>query len=75
MKTYDIPVNWMVTATEQVEAESLAEALWKVGRTPLPDGKYLEESFKVEAGGLIRQYGDEAEKAISLTESEIIFDQ
>jgi len=49
MKTYDIPVFWMVGATVQVEANSLDEAMELALQGKLPtDGEYMDNSFQVD---------------------------
>ena len=47
-KLYRIPVEWAVTGTLLVEAESLAEALIEVEDTPLPEAQdYIEGTFEI----------------------------
>ena len=60
MKSYKIPVIWSVTATMEIEAESLEDAILKAGkptaprRCPAEDGRlsttpdYLDGSFEVD---------------------------
>ena len=49
MKTYNIPVFWMVSATVQVEAKSLDEAMELALEAKLPiDGEYMDNSFQVD---------------------------
>ena len=62
MKSYKIPVIWSVTATMEIEAESLEDAILKAGkptaprRCPAEDGRlstmpdYLDGSFEVDIG-------------------------
>ena len=47
-KLYRIPVEWAVTGTVLVEAESLAEALLEAEDAPLPEATdYIEGTFEV----------------------------
>ena len=49
MKTYKIPVSWTVTATMEIDAESLEDAILKAEDASLPtDPDYLEGSFSVD---------------------------
>lgn len=49
MKTYRIPVSWTVTATMEIEAESLEEAVLIAEDSPLPtDSYYVESSFQID---------------------------
>jgi len=49
MKTYDVPVFWMVSATVRVEAESLDDAKEQAMAGKLPDdGEYMDNSFQVD---------------------------
>jgi len=55
LKTYKIPVSWTVTATVEVEAEFLDEAIAIAGDPSFPnptDGEYLEDSFKIDTKSL-----------------------
>ena len=57
MKSYKIPVIWSVTATMEIEAESLEDAILKAegGRlSTTPD--YLDGSFEVDMA-LLESYG------------------
>lgn len=48
-KTYKIPVSWTVTATMEIEAESIEEAFAIAGDGSLPtETDYLEDSFKID---------------------------
>jgi hypothetical protein len=50
MPTYKVPVSWEVYGHDEVEAESAAEAL-EIARADdrsLPQGDYIEGSFKVD---------------------------
>jgi hypothetical protein len=47
-KLYRIPVEWAVTGTMLVEAESLSEALIEAEDAPLPEAQdYLEGTFQI----------------------------
>jgi hypothetical protein len=47
-KLYRIPVEWAVTGTMLVEADSLAEALIEAEEAPLPEATdYIEGTFEV----------------------------
>ena len=47
-KLYRIPVEWAVTGTMLVEADSLAEALIEAEDAPLPEATdYIEGTFEV----------------------------
>lgn len=50
-RTFDIPVTWMMSGTERIEAETLPEAIaiaQRPGR-PLPkDQQYVDDSYQVE---------------------------
>ena len=47
-KLYRIPVEWAVTGTVLVEAESLAEALLEAEDAPLPEATdYIEGTFEI----------------------------
>ena len=49
MKTFRIPVSWTVTATMEIPAESLEQAILIAEDASLPtDTDYLEDSFKVD---------------------------
>jgi hypothetical protein len=49
MARYRIPVEWVMVATVEVEAESLDEAIEKVEAGSLPEnGEYLSDSFAVQ---------------------------
>jgi hypothetical protein len=45
---YKIPVIWQMIADVEVEASSLEEAIKKVQKGSLPEGKYLPESLEVQ---------------------------
>lgn len=70
MKTWKIPVTWEVYGYVKVEAPTLDEAIeiaWDDnGEIPLPEGDYIEGSWRVEEDyGLIRNIindGQEDEK-------------
>jgi hypothetical protein len=59
MKKYSIPVTWMMSNTITVEANSLEEAVEKVDRLPLPEGEYINDSFRVEAHHIEDMHFDE----------------
>ena len=42
-----IPVTWMEAGLEEVEADSLEEAVQKAREASLPDGEYVDGSFEV----------------------------
>lgn len=47
-KLYRIPVEWAVTGTMLVEAESLAEALIEAEEAPLPEAQdYIDGTFEI----------------------------
>lgn len=47
-KLYRIPVEWAVTGTILVEAESLAEALVEAEDAPLPEAQdFIEGTFEI----------------------------
>jgi hypothetical protein len=47
-KLYRIPVEWAVTGTLLVEAESLSEALIEAEDAPLPEATdYIEGTFEI----------------------------
>ena len=47
-KLYRIPVEWAVTGTLLVEAESLSEALLEAQDAPLPEPEdYIEGTFEI----------------------------
>ena len=47
-KLYRIPVEWAVTGTTLVEADSLAEALIEAEDAPLPQATdYIEGTFEI----------------------------
>jgi hypothetical protein len=47
-KLYRIPVEWAVTGTLLVEAESLSEALSEAEDAPLPEAKdYIDGTFEI----------------------------
>jgi hypothetical protein len=47
-KLYRIPVEWAVTGTLLVEAESLSEALLEAEDAPLPEPEdYIEGTFEI----------------------------
>ena len=49
MKTYKIPASWTVTATMEIDAESLEDAILKAEDASLPtDPDYLDGSFEVD---------------------------
>ena len=49
MKTFRIPVRWTVTATMEIPAESLEQAILIAEDASLPtDTDYLEDSFEVD---------------------------
>lgn len=51
MKTWNIPVSWEEYGEVEIEAESLEEAINIAQNDPtieLPDGSYLEGSWRVE---------------------------
>ena len=47
-KLYRIPIEWAVTGTMLVEAESLSEALLEAEDAPLPEASdYIEGTFEI----------------------------
>jgi len=47
-KLYHIPVEWAVTGTLLVEAESLSEALLEAENAPFPEPEdYIEGTFEI----------------------------
>ena len=49
MKTYDIPVYWMMSAMVRVEAESLKDAMEQALEGDLPlDGEYVNDSVQTD---------------------------
>jgi hypothetical protein len=55
LKTYKIPVSWTVTATIEVVAHDLDEAIAISGDPSFPnplDSEYLEDSFKIDVESL-----------------------
>lgn len=49
LKTYKVPVSWTVTATMEIEAESLVQAKLIAADASLPtDADYLEDSFQID---------------------------
>jgi hypothetical protein len=64
-KLYRIPVQWMVTGTMLVEAESLSDALIEADDAPLPEAQdYIDGTFEINRGMI--QYVNK-----NLTEAEI----
>lgn len=47
MKTYTIPVTWECYGCMEIEASSLDEAIEMAEDACLPDGEYLEGSFRI----------------------------
>jgi len=48
MKTYRIPCTWTVSATMEIQANSLGEAIEIANEAPLPtDTDYIEDTFEV----------------------------
>ena len=48
-KEYKIPCSWEMYGYMYVEASSLEDAISKADRDePLPDGDYMEDSFRVD---------------------------
>ena len=48
-KTFEISVDWTVTATVEIEAESLEEAIKLAHDAELPyPGEYVDDSFRVD---------------------------
>ena len=48
MKTYRIPCTWTVSATMEIQANSLGEAIEIANEAPLPtDTDYIEGSFEI----------------------------
>ncbi len=52
MKTYKIPVQWVMTGEIEVQANSLKEAIEAAYDADLPQGEYLDDSFMVEEDNL-----------------------
>lgn len=48
---YKIPVSWEMCGIVEVEADSLDEAILEADDdcTPLPEGSYVDGSFRVDA--------------------------
>jgi hypothetical protein len=60
MKNYKIPVYWTMYDTMEVEATSLKEAInLAIDVLPLPDGGYVDGSFRVEMDTLNELYPEE----------------
>ena len=53
MKKFKIPVSWEMCGCLEIEAETLQEAvnlaIEKMDEFPLPEGNYIDSSFKVDA--------------------------
>jgi hypothetical protein len=49
---YIIPVYWTVDAEITIEAESLEEAITCAHNDDLPDGVYVDDSFKINIDAL-----------------------
>ena len=48
MKTYRIPCTWTVSATMEIQANSLGEAIEIANESPLPtDTDYIEDTFEI----------------------------
>ena len=48
-KTFQVSVDWTVTATVEIEADSLEEAIKLAHDAELPyPGEYVEDSFRVD---------------------------
>ena len=50
-RTFDIPVTWMMSGTERIEAETLPEAIaiaQQPGRQLPKDQQYVDDSYQVE---------------------------
>tara|TARA_R110000822_G_scaffold11437_1_gene41879 strand:+ start:948 stop:1136 length:189 start_codon:yes stop_codon:yes gene_type:complete len=49
MKTYKIPCTWVVSATIEIEADTIGEAILKAELAPLPtEPDYMEGSFVID---------------------------
>lgn len=67
MKTWKIPVTWEVYGYVEVEAPTLDKAIEIArddnGEIPLPEGDYIEGSWRVEEDyGLIRNVINDGQK-------------
>lgn len=47
MKKFKVAVQWMMTATIEVEAEDIEDAIDIAADADLPAGEFLEDSFEV----------------------------
>ena len=47
MKKFKVAVQWMMTATIEVEAEDIEDAIDIAADADLPEGEFLEDSFEV----------------------------
>ena len=48
MKTYRIPCTWTVSATMEIQANGLEEAIEIANESPLPtDTNYIEDTFEI----------------------------
>jgi hypothetical protein len=48
LKTYQIPVTWLMNSVIDIEAHSLEEAIKLAYEQPLPPGEYIDGSFEVD---------------------------
>ena len=49
MQTYKIPCTWVVSATIEIEADTIGEAILKAELAPLPtEPDYMEGSFVID---------------------------
>lgn len=57
-KTYTLPVYWEMSGEIEVKAESLKEAIQKAADTaiPLPQGRYVQDSFGIDTDIAAEQY-------------------
>jgi hypothetical protein len=49
---YKIPVSWEMYGHITVEADTLEDAIEMAEDFPLPDGSYIEDSFKIDIEAL-----------------------
>ena len=48
MKTYRIPCTWTISATVEIQANGLGEAIEIANESPLPtDTNYIEDTFEI----------------------------
>ena len=65
MKKYKIPCTWVVSATIEIEADTVGEAILKAEHAPLPtEPDYMEVSFDVDLALLHEWLADIDDKDI-----------